>query len=182
LHSPFNFLYSLHQNYIAMNISMRQMLPAAFLFLFISCSKSSSTNFNNKSDEELKKELLHLENKWLEYEFALDTASVSKLLDDDFISISASDTSNKKTELDGVYKNISAMKNDSIVIDSFKIEEPFIVNLFDNTAITIFICHTYKTNKGKHEEKRTKFYDVWRKVNGEWKAISSQATVVEEIK
>jgi hypothetical protein len=79
-------------------------------------------------------------------------------------------------------KNISAIKSDSIFIDALKIEEPFIVKQFDNTAIIIFICHTYKTNKGKREEKRTKFYDVWRKVNNGWKAISSQATVVKEIK
>ncbi|MBI2731002.1 MAG: nuclear transport factor 2 family protein [Sphingobacteriales bacterium] len=137
---------------------------------------------SNMPAEESKQQLYSLEHKWLEYEFALDTAPIARFLHDDFISISATDTSNKQMELAGVYKNISAMKSDSIFIDSFKIEEPFIVKQFDNTAITIFITHTYKTAKGKHQEKRTKFYDVWRKVNGEWKAMSSQATVVEEIK
>jgi hypothetical protein len=165
-----------------MIFGLNKLLHAGLLLFFISCSQPSSTSLSNKTPEEIKNEILALETKWLEYEFALDTASVAKLLDDCFISISAGDTSNKKMELDGVYKNISAMKADSIFIDSFKIEEPFIIKQFDNTAITIFICHTYKTNKGRHEEKRTKFYDVWRMVNGEWKAISSQATVVEEIK
>ncbi|MBI1781316.1 MAG: nuclear transport factor 2 family protein [Sphingobacteriales bacterium] len=165
---------------------MKLSLTGFLLLLLIASCKENSTNKTNNqpisSTDKAKEELLTLENKWLEYEFALDTASIAKFLDNDFISISAEDTSNKQNELVGVYKNISAMRSDSIFIDSFKIEEPFIVKQFENTAITIFIAHTYKTAKGKYQEKRTKFYDVWRKVNGEWKAMSSQATVVEEIK
>jgi hypothetical protein len=151
------------------------------LFVFYSCSNEQSVKTietKKLSIEEVKKDLLALETKWLDYEFDLDTASIAKFLDDDFISISASDTSNKQMELEGVYKNISAMRNDSILVDSFKIEEPFIVKQFDKTAITIFICHTYKKDKGKSVEKRTKFYDVWINRDGEWKALSSQATVI----
>ena len=153
----------------------------ACLFLH-ACTENSQHTTSVLVSDSVKQQLLLHETNWLNYEFALDTASIARLLDADFISISATDTSNKQMELEGIYQNISAMRNDSIFIDSFKIEEPFIVKQFDNTAITIFICHTYKTNKGKHEEKRTKFYDVWRIVNGEWKAMSSQASVVEEIK
>lgn len=164
---------------------MKHSLTAfALLLLISSCGENSTDKTTNQplSADKTKETLLTLEHKWLEYEFSLDTASVSKFLDDDFISISAEDTSNKQNELAGVYKNMSAMRSDSIFIDSFNIEEPFIVKQFDNTAITIFIAHTYKTAKGKHQEKRTKFYDVWRNVNGEWKAMSSLATTVEEIK
>lgn len=159
---------------------MRLFIIIAVMVVFYSCSNDQSikaVEAKNFSTEEVKKDMLSLETKWLDYEFNLDTASIAKFLDDDFISISASDTSNKQMELEGVYKNISAMRNDSIFVDSFKIEEPFIVKLFDKTAITIFICHTYKKDKGKPVEKRTKFYDVWINRNGEWKAISSQATV-----
>lgn len=152
------------------------------LLLLLSCTEKNQAYSTTISIDSVKTQLLELETKWLEYEFALDTASIAAFLDNDFISISSEDTSNKQMELDGIYKNISAMQSDSIFIDSFKIEEPFIVKQFDNTAITVFICHTYKTNKDKHEEKRTKFYDVWRNVKGEWKAMSSQATLVEEIK
>ena len=159
---------------------MRLFILITALFVFYSCSNEQSIKNNetkNFSIEEVKSDLLRLETKWLDYEFNLDTASIAKFLDDDFISISATDTSNKQMELDGIYKNISAMRNDSIFIDSFKIEEPFIVKYFDKTAITIFICHTYKKDKGKPVEKRTKFYDVWINRDGNWKAISSQATV-----
>lgn len=155
-----------------------------FCLCIYACRQSHTAKdaANNLKVENTKQQLISLERKWLEYEFALDTASIAKFLDEDFISISATDTSNKQMELEGIYKNISAMRSDSIFIDSFKIEDPFIIKQFDNTAITIFICHTYKTAKGKHQEKKTKFYDVWRKENGEWKAMSSTAMVAEEIK
>ena len=160
---------------------MRNLLQLLYIgCCFYSC-KNADRNQQQNTDE-VKQHLLSLENKWLQYEFALDTASISPLLDSTFISISATGTSNKQMELEGIYKNISTMRADSIFIDSFKLEGPFIVNQFDNTAIVVFICHTYKTAKGKHEEKRTKFYDVWRNVNEQWKAVSSQGTVVEEIK
>lgn len=158
------------------------LIFACLCFYANSCIEKIKDTVEPIQPESVKQQLLALETKCLEHEFELDTASISLLLHNDFISISATDTSNKKMELEGIYKNISAMRSESIFIDSFKIEEPFIVKQFDNTAITIFICHTYKTAKGKQEEKRTKFYDVWRNVNGEWKAMTSQATVAEEIK
>lgn len=162
---------------------MRLFITITTLFVFYSCSNEQlvkSIETKKLSNEEVKKDLLALETKWLDYEFNLDTASIAKFLDNDFISISATDTSNKQMELEGVYKNISAMRNDSIFVDSFRIEEPFIVKQFDNTAVTIFICHTYKKDKGKPVEKRTKFYDVWINRNGGWKAISSQGTTLTE--
>ncbi len=158
-----------------MKINVQLLLPTIISAL-LSC------NCEQKAPPPVEQQLLSLEQKWLEYEFALDTASIAPMLDPSFISISANDTSCKKTELEGVYNNILAMRNDSIFIDSFRIEEPFIVNQLGNVAITIFICHTYKKDKGHPVQKRTKFYDVWIKRGGTWKAVSSQATTVEEIK
>ncbi len=125
-----------------------------------------------------KDDLLSLERKWLEAEFVLDTAYVSSLLDSTFISISAGHTSNKQQELDGIYENISAMRKDSIFLDSMKFEEP-LVHVYYNTAVTSFIVHTYKKDKGRPVEKRTRFYDVWIKRGENWKAVSSQGTIIE---
>lgn len=158
----------------------RLLFCSTLMALFFSCNQENKTTSLNYA--ETKQQLFSMEHKWLEYEFAKDTGAISPFLDSTFISISADDTSNKQQELEGVYKNIAAMNADSIFIDSFKIEEPFIVNIYDNTAVVIFICHTYKTAKGKPAQKRTKFYDVWVKRNDEWKAVSSQATTVKEIK
>ncbi|MEO6539380.1 MAG: nuclear transport factor 2 family protein [Ferruginibacter sp.] len=130
------------------------------------------------SENETKKELLSLERKWLEAEFKLDTAYIATLLDTDFISISADHISNKSEELKGMYDNISAMRRDSIFLDSMKFEDDM-VNLYDNTAVVTFIVHTYKKNKGRPTEKRMRFYDIWINRNGKWKAVSAQGTVIE---
>lgn len=158
-----------------------RMCISIFLVVVSSCSSGGESKQSASDTSNIEAHLLSLERKWLQYEFALDTASISTLLDPTFISISATGTSNKQMELQGIYKNITAMRSDSIVIDSFRIEES-IVQRYDNAAIVTFICHTYKKDKDRPVQKRTKFYDVWINRNGNWRAASSQATMVEEIK
>ena len=151
-----------------------------FILALFSCTdtKPGKTNETlHRSDDEIKKELLSLEHKWLEAEFVLDTAYISTLLDSTFIGISANRISSKQEELKGMYDNISAMRKDSIFLDSLKLEDA-VVNIYENSAVVAFIVHTYKREKGISTEKRTRFYDVWINRNGKWKAVSSQGTTV----
>ena len=160
---------------------MRILLIFLMSVLF-SCSQADSHKTNGtdrQSIVEIKETLLSLERKWLEAEFVLDTAYISTLLDSTFIGISANRVSNKSEELKGMYDNISAMRKDSIFLDSLKLEDP-IMNVYDNTAVVTFIVHTYKKEKGLPTEKRTRFYDVWINGNGKWKAVSSQGTPLTE--
>jgi len=159
---------------------MRSIFFILVCFLSACSDPTGKQNDNSRvSEDKTKEELLSLERKWLEAEFELDTGYIATLLDTGFISISADHISNKSQELKGMYDNISAMRKDSIFLDSMKFENA-IVNLYDNTAVVTFIIHTYKKNKGKPAEKRTRFYDTWINRNGKWKAISSQGTVIEK--
>ena len=135
---------------------------------------------NNKNIDTatIKQHLLFLEYKWLEAEFALDTAYVSSLMDSTFQSVNSEHILNKQQELDYMFKNISSMRRDSIFLDSVKLEDAS-VEVYDNTAVAIFIVHTYKKEKGKPAEKRTRFYDVWINRNGKWLAVASQGTTME---
>lgn len=139
---------------------------------------------NKKQTEEKKKQtidkqqLLALEYRWLKAEFGLDTAYLSTLMDDSFMSISASGTTSKPDELVDYYKTISQRLRDSIFIDSFRLENN-VINLYGNTAVITFIVHTFRKEKGIPGERRTRFYDVWIKSNGKWKAVASQGTRVE---
>lgn len=146
------------------------------LLCLYACSPGSKTE--NKTDRQIKQHILSLERKWIEAEFALDTAYISTLLDSAFQSVNTNHVSNKQQEIDGIYKNMSAMRQDSIFLDSLQIEDATL-HLYDNSAVTIFIVHTYKKEKGKPTEKRTRFYDVWVKKNGIWKAVASQGTKLE---
>ena len=96
-----------------------------------------------------------------------------------YIKLRKDHISNKQEEIDGIYKNISAMRKDSIFLDTVQLEDAR-VNLYYNTAVIILIIHTYKKEKGKPTEKRTRFYDVWVNRNGNWKAVASQGTTVKE--
>lgn len=157
-------------------LSMRSLL-SIIIFTFLGCAQTDSKKrlVADSSNEKVRNELLSLERKWLEAEFELDTAYISGLLDSTFIGISANRISNKEEELKGMYNNISAMRQDSIFLDSLKLEDA-VVNVYDNSAIVTFIVHTYKKEKRKPTEKRTRFYDVWINRNGKWKAVSSQGT------
>ena len=135
---------------------------------------------NNKNivTATIKQQLLLQERLWVEAEFALDTAYISTLMDSTFQSVNSEHILNKQQELDGIFKNIRSMRRDSIFLDSVKLEDAS-VKIYDNTAVAIFIVHTYKKEKGKPTEKRTRFYDVWINRNGKWLAVASQGTTMK---
>src|SRR5688500_3747167 len=139
-----------------------KLLLILFMFVLFGCNQSDSGESiaHTSSGEIVKAELLSLERQWLEAEFALDTAYLSTLLDSTFIAISADRISNKQEELNGIYDNISTMRKDSVFLDSLRLEDE-VVNLYGNSAVVTFIVHTYKKEKGRSTEKRTRFYDVW---------------------
>lgn len=126
-----------------------------------------------------KKQLLTLEYNWLKAEFSLDTAYLATLMDDSFIGITSSGVTNKQQELLDYYNIISQRMRDSIFIDSFRLENA-IVNLYGTTAVITFIVHTFRKEKGVAAERKTRFYDVWIKRNGKWKAVASQGTKVTD--
>jgi len=156
---------------------MRNIFIVVAIIFSSACSSTDSSMTIGVSNDNIKEELLSLERKWLEAEFALDTAYLSTLLDSSFIGISANRTSNKQEELKAMYDNISSMRKDSIFLDSLKLENA-IMNVYGNSAVVTFIVHTYKKDKGESTEKRTRFYDVWINRNEKWKAVSSQGTVI----
>src|SRR6188474_1482769 len=113
---------------------IRYVIFFNFLFLlFVSCSQNSS---NKKGSEQnsivnAKDELLSFERKWLDAEFALDTAYISTLMDPSFIDISSGHIHNKQQALKEMYDNINARRKDSIFLDSLKFED-VVVNLYEN--------------------------------------------------
>src|SRR5688572_9351185 len=98
----------------------------SLVFILSACGQAGSNRTNggnNSKKDNIKEEILSLERKWLEAEFVLDTAYISTLIDSTFIGISANRVSNKHEELKGMYNNISAMHEDSVFLDSLKLED-----------------------------------------------------------
>jgi len=160
---------------------MRTCLILSVIVLF-GCNQEQTSHLEEKgssSDEKIKNELLSLERKWLDAEFALDTAYISTLIDTSFIDISEN-IHNKQQALKGMYGGMDERRKDSILLDSLRFED-VVVNLYENTAVIALITHSYSHKKDRTSvEVRMRFYDVWVNRNGEWKAVSSQGTVIEK--
>ncbi len=137
--------------------------------------QSISQDINFKKDSAT---LRNLEFDWLTAEFKLDTATISRMMDDSFISIGDNSISNKQEELDGTYKNISQrIKNDHFV-DSLYFDD-LQIRIYGNAAVVTYISITKGTIKGvPFNGRRTRIYDVWIKRNDQWKAVSSQITPI----
>jgi CubicO group peptidase (beta-lactamase class C family) len=133
-------------------------------------------DLSNSITEQIKQ----LTYKAFSAEFKNDTAAISRLMDDNFISVYPHKTQNKHQELKGIYKNIDRMKKDDHVIDSFYLDD-FKVEVYDNTAITTYYSVTKGRLKGlPFENRRVRWYDVWVNRNDEWKWVSSQGTSINE--
>src|SRR5690349_3068736 len=82
-----------------------------------------------------------LEYKWLKSEFTLDTAAISKMMDESFISIGDNSISNKQEELNGMYKNISQRLKNNPLVDSPYLDN-FQIKFYGATAIVTYISVT----------------------------------------
>ena len=157
------------------------MFLLLILFVPFGCTQphSGRSTLNTNSNEEVKTELISLERKWIDAEFALDTAYISTLIDSSFIDISEN-THNKQQALKGMYDGMIARARDSIILDSLKFED-VVVNLYENSAVIALITHSCSHKPdGRSVEVRMRFYDVWIKRNGNWKAVASQGTMINK--
>lgn len=154
---------------------MKIIVSVAFLIALCSPFQSFSQKSEFKRDSEILKKL---EYNWLVAEFKLDTSTISKMMEDSFIAIGANSISNKQDELEGIYKNISQRLKENHVVDSLYFED-FHVRIHGKAAIVTFISVTKGRIKGvSFTNRRTRFYDVWVKKTGQWKAVSSQGTPI----
>jgi hypothetical protein len=144
------------------------------VLILAGCAGRHPSNNSNVKDE-----LLTLERKWLEAEFALDTSAISQMMHDSCLDVSEDGIHNKWQSLSGMYNNISQRNRDSVFVDSFRLENEM-VRQYDNTAIVTFVVHSFRKNKGVANEKRTRFFDVWLKQKDGWKMIATQATPFKE--
>lgn len=169
------------KRYLLKKYFRKHILLTALVFVYSLQSNAQEANprLTKEYADNDEKQLLTLEYNWLKAEFSLDTAYLATLMDDSFIGITSSGTTNKQQELLDYYNIISQRIRDSILIDSFRLENST-VNLYGNTAVVTFIVHTFRKEKGVAAERKTRFYDVWIKRNGKWKAVSSQGTKVAE--
>lgn len=162
-------------NYFSRIQTMISKLIRTSILLTIISSCSSNSNIDDKDKATLK----NLEMQWLVAEFKADTAAIAKLMDERFISIGPFEVSNKKAELEAIFKNITERIAKGNIVEDFYFDD-FNVLFHENSAVVTFAC----VSKGKNgstpfENRRTRIYDVWIKKNNRWQAISSQVTPIK---
>jgi hypothetical protein len=117
-----------------------------------------------------------LEYDWLWAEFSADTAKISRLIDNSFVSINKSGIETKQQELKGTYESIMERRKHGHTVDSLYLDN-FWAAFYDNTAVVTFLAVTSgKVKDSLYSNRRILIYDVWIKGSGQWKAVASQVT------
>ncbi len=147
------------------------------IFCLVSCTPVSSglKGSTSRNDAEI---IRKMEYDWLVAEFKLDTATIAPMMDKTFVSVGLKGLSNKQQDLEGMYNNISKRLKENHVVDSFYLDD-IRIQLYNKTAVVTFFTVTKGRIKGvPFENRRTRWYDVWIKRRGLWKAVSSQGSPV----
>jgi len=141
------------------------------LFIFLAKSFAQTTTITDD-----KSMIRQLEYDWLQAEFRLDTASISAMMDETFVAVAGAGLQNKQRELEGIYANMSHRKKINHTVDSLYLDD-IRIEVYGATAVVTFISVTSgKISDVPFQDRRTRIYDVWIKREGNWKAVSSQAT------
>ncbi|MFT3679075.1 MAG: nuclear transport factor 2 family protein [Ferruginibacter sp.] len=126
-----------------------------------------------------KNHILSLEQQWLEAEMKSDTMFIGNLLDSAYMGISEYGIYTRQEEIANLLASMEDRKKNNIRIDTFEIQD-CIVNLYNNTAVVTFIMLSLRNENGIMVERKSRYYDVWMKKHGKWRAVSSQGSVVKE--
>jgi hypothetical protein len=145
------------------------LLAVGIFNCFLSCNPESTSSPDGAN------ELLKLEKEAIEKEFQNDTTFLSSIMDTTFIELSGDTIKNKHEVLKTIFQDNLHNLESKISLDSFRLEEP-IVHIYGDASVVTFVLHTFRKKQDSLFERRTRFYDVWIKRGGQWKAVTWQAS------
>ena len=150
------------------------LLVIVFATFFASCANKKKGITKNDVAE-----LLRLEHKGIMSEFAMDTAFLASIMDSTFLDVASGKPKNKHQVLQGMYLNARQNREAGVTVDSIRMEDE-IVNLYDGAAVVSFVLYTYSREGKNLVQRRSRFYDLWIKRDGQWKAITWQVTPLDD--
>lgn len=119
----------------------------------------------------VQKSLMQMERDWGQASATNDTATIDKLVADDWVGIDFEGRSITKAGA------IADMKSGSTKTESYEIG-PMKVRVFGNTAVVTGSDTEKSTFKGKDSSGRYVWTDVWVMRDGRWRAVASQSVKV----
>ena len=130
---------------------------------------AAQTKTANSADD--KSMILALESAWNQAEIHHDAAAAASIMADTFVSVDHHGAlQNKQQYLAGI-KDLSFSPTE--IANSHTS-----VYLYGNIAIVTSEYRTKGTDSGKPFVHRGRFTDTWVKLNGEWKCVADQETLI----
>ncbi|MGO9088311.1 MAG: nuclear transport factor 2 family protein [Candidatus Sulfotelmatobacter sp.] len=121
------------------------------------------------SDSGVRSKLFALENAWSQAAEIKDVKAMDQLLDSAFLYVDFDGRLMTKAE---VLANVKSASVQQVVTEAMT------ANLHGNTVVVTGIFRVKGMEGGKPYLRRGRFIDVWMYENGNWLAISSQATPI----
>ena len=148
------------------------MIRTLALTLVLSTASVLSLAQNKSaSSADDKSMILALEGAWNQAEIHHDATAAAAIMADTFISVDHHGAFQNKSQYLASLKDLSFKPEEIANSDTS-------VYLYGNTAIVTSVYRTKGTDDGKPFVHRGRFTDTWVKLNGEWKCVANQETLI----
>ena len=148
------------------------MIRTLALTLILSTASVLSLAQNKAaSSADDKSMILALEGAWNQAEIHYDATAAAAIMADTFISVDHHGAFQNKSQYLASLKDLSFKPEEIANSDTS-------VYLYGNTAIVTSVYRTKGTDDGKPFVHRGRFTDTWVKLNGEWKCVANQETLI----
>ncbi len=142
----------------------------AFLLLFALAATAAAQDKSSAADKSM---ILALENAWNQAELHHDAGAIDAILADTFISVDHHGKLETKAEY------MAGVKDTSFNPEQIS-NTNTTVYMYGNTAIVTSAYRTKGTDNGKPFVHRGRFTDTWVNLNGTWKCVADQETLISE--
>jgi ketosteroid isomerase-like protein len=143
------------------------------ILLLLAMAAAAAAQDNTKASAADKSMIIAMENAWNQAELHHDAKAADDILADTFISV------DHHGKLQNKAQYMADLKDTTFNPEQISNTETS-VYLYGNTIIVTSAYRTKGADKGKPFVHRGRFTDTWVKVNGSWKCVANQETLVSE--
>jgi len=137
--------------------------------LFCACPLLAQKTPASSADD--KSMVLALESAWNQAEIHHDANAVASIMADTFISVDHHGVLQNKAQYLAGLKDLSFKPEEIANSDTS-------VYLYGNVAVVTSVYRTKGTDSGKAFVHHGRFTDTWVRLNGEWKCVANQETLI----
>lgn len=137
--------------------------------LFCACPLLAQKTPASSADD--KSMILALESAWNQAEIHHDANAVASIMADTFISVDHHGVLQNKAQYLAGLKDLSFKPEEIANSDTS-------VYLYGNVAVVTSVYRTRGTDSGKAFVHHGRFTDTWVRLNGEWKCVANQETLI----